>query len=292
MISPEQGKYLLRKAYVPEHLISLMAGISGGEPFLEDDFVFFAKDDWLIFVGYPLDHDFQAEVFSTALQEKLEKFSPARAWFIAPEIPPSLSPSVHSRETDEYFKLELKTLEIKQDLLRAAGKASSFLRVERSRRLSKEHGLLTDDFLKRENPPPRIKELFWRMPGYVSHSPTALVLSAYDPKDNLSAYYVLELAAEKFATYVVGCFSREHYVAHASDLLFLEMIYLTKENKKDYIHLGLGVNDGIRRFKRKWGGIPFLKYESGALATQRKGPLSWIQAFETKLLPWENKSRG
>jgi hypothetical protein len=39
------------------------------------------------------------------------------------------------------------------------------------------------------------------------------------------------------------------------------MINLSKENSKGYIHLGLGVNEGIRRFKEKWGGVPFLKYD-------------------------------
>lgn len=282
MVSPGQEEYLLKKAYVPEHIISLMAGISKGEPFLEDEFVFFAQDDWLIFVGYPLDHDFQADFFLAALKETLKIFHPARAWFIAPEVPTSLSPAVHSRESDEYFKLELKTHEIKKDLFRAVEKASRLLRVEKSRSLSKEHALLTEEFLKRENPSSRIKELFLRMPGYVSHSKTALVLSAYDRKEKLSAYYVLELAAEKFAVYVVGCFSREHYVAHASDLLFYEMTQLAKENQKDYIHLGLGVNEGIRRFKKKWGGTPFLKYESGELTGRPKGPLSWIRALEAK----------
>ena len=36
---------------------------------------------------------------------------------------------------------------------------------------------------------------------------------------------------------------------HASDLLFLEMINLAKEHKKDYINLGLGVNEGIKGLK-------------------------------------------
>jgi hypothetical protein len=39
------------------------------------------------------------------------------------------------------------------------------------------------------------------------------------------------------------------------------MMALTREHGKSIIDLGLGVNEGIRRFKEKWGGIPFLKYE-------------------------------
>jgi hypothetical protein len=93
----------------------------------------------------------------------------------------------------------------------------------------------------------------------------------------------MELAAGKFATYVVGCFSKNHYVPHASDLLFFEMIKLAGEKHKEYIHLGLGVNEGIRRFKKKWGGIPFLKYEFCELSGGAEEPLSWLRSLEAKL---------
>jgi hypothetical protein len=33
------------------------------------------------------------------------------------------------------------------------------------------------------------------------------------------------------------------------------------EYDKRYIHLGLGVNEGIRRFKAKWGGRPTHPYQ-------------------------------
>jgi lipid II:glycine glycyltransferase (peptidoglycan interpeptide bridge formation enzyme) len=121
------------------------------------------------------------------------------------------------------------------------------------------------------------------MPEYVARSSTSRVLSARDKDGNLSAFYVIELAAEKFATYVVGCFSRKHYVAHASDLLFFEMIKLAGENHKKYIHLGLGVNEGIRRFKKKWGGSPFLRYEFCELSAGPGEPLPWLRSLEAKL---------
>jgi hypothetical protein len=58
---------------------------------------------------------------------------------------------------------------------------------------------------------------------------------------------------------------------------------LAGEKHKEYIHLGLGVNEGIRRFKKKWGGIPFLKYEFCELSGGAKEPLSWLWFLEAKL---------
>ena len=44
MISPGEEEYILRRAYVPEHVVSLMALISKGDPFLIEDRLGFAKD--------------------------------------------------------------------------------------------------------------------------------------------------------------------------------------------------------------------------------------------------------
>ena len=51
-------------------------------------------------------------------------------------------------------------------------------------------------------------------------------------------------------------------VPGASDLLFEEMVKLSQSQGKKAINLGLGVHAGIRRFKEKWGGVPFLPYHS------------------------------
>ena len=44
------------------------------------------------------------------------------------------------------------------------------------------------------------------------------------------------------------------------------MLRSAREADKEYVHLGLGVNDGIRRFKTKWGGLPGPALRHGELA--------------------------
>jgi len=61
------------------------------------------------------------------------------------------------------------------------------------------------------------------------------------------------------------------------------MIKIATETRKEYIHLGLGVNEGIKRFKKKWGGIPFLPYELCEIRRKSPSPLSWIQALQNRL---------
>ena len=283
MITSEEEAYILERAYVPEHIINLMGPISKGEPFLKEDHLGFVKDNWLIFVGYPLDGNFSRGRSERVLKQVVETFRPGVLWFIGPEILPSLLDSCKERETDRYYTLDIEQTKLKPSLQRVADKASKELIVERGHSISKEHDVLISELLKREELPPRVRELYRAMPDYVARSSSACTLNARDQNRKLSAFFVVELGGKNFSTYVLGCHSKKHYVPHASDLLFLEMINLTREHGKHTIHLGLGVNEGIKRFKEKWGGIPSLNYEFCERDYGTTRTLSLIKALEGKL---------
>ncbi len=283
MITPEEEGYILERAYVPEHIINLMVPISKGEPFLKEDHLGFVKDNWLIFVGYPLDKNVSQVRSERILKQAVDTFRPEYLWFIGPEILPSLLDSCRERETDQYYTLDIEQTKLKPSLQRVTDKASKELTVERSRSFSREHEALIAELLKREELPPRVKELYRAMPDYIARSSSACTLNARDKKGKLCAFFVVELGAKNFSTYVLGCHSKRHYVPHASDLLFLEMIKLTREHGKKIINLGLGVNEGIRRFKEKWGGVPFLTYEFCERVYGYTRTVSLIKSLEGKL---------
>ncbi len=283
MISRREEEYIREKAYVPEHVIPLMVGISQAEPFILEDYLFFRKDDGLILIGYPLGGTFQEDAFADFLQKIRQEFEPAFLSFIAPAIPGDLEGDLRERETDEYYRLNLPQPAIKPGLRREVGKAALALRVETSRAWLPEHAALTREFLQEANLPPRVRELYLRMPALLAYSETSLVLSARDKEEDLAAFFVVESGAARFSVYVVGCHSHRKYTPHASDLLFQEMIRAAAGQKKEYLHLGLGVNEGIRRFKRKWGGIPSLHYEFGEIRQAAAGPLSWLKALQKRL---------
>ena len=283
MITHENEEYILTQAYVPEHIVSLMVLISKGDPFLIGGHLGFVKDNWLIFVGYPLERDFSLERCEGILKQALESYRPEYLWFIGPEIPPTLSDSCTERESDQYYRLGIGQTKIKSSLQRMVEKASKELMVERSHSLSKDHEGLVKELLKREPLTPRVRALYLAMPEYVAGSQSSYVLNARDKKGKLSAFYVVELAAKEFATYVLGCHSKKNYIPHASDFLFFDMIKLSQEHGKKTINLGLGVSEGIRRFKEKWGGVPYLPYEFCEHYTGRTRTVSLIQSIESKL---------
>lgn len=282
-LTSKQVEEILKKAYIPEHIIPLMVAVSKGEPLLIEDFLCFTKDNWFILVGYPLDQRFSLERSEKIIKQALETFRPEILWFIGPEIPVSLLDSSTERETDRYYKLDIGKTQLKNSLRRVAEKASEELIIQRANTYSKEHQKLVFELLKREKLTPRVRELYHAMPDYITHSSSACVLNAWDKKGNLSAFYVVELAAKRFITYVLGTYSKKNYVPHASDLLFLEMIKLTQEHGRNTINLGLGVNEGIRRFKEKWGGFPYLNYEFCERHVGHTRTVSLIKSLEGKL---------
>lgn len=279
MLTPEQETYILTHASVPEHTVVLMTNLSGGEPFLIDDYFYCHKDNWVIFIGYPLKHEFAFDKFEDVLEKVKNKFTVERLSIIAPKLPNRLGAHCQERESDTYYTLNIRNYVIGSAVKRNVRKASLMLTVERAAHMMDAHHELTEEFLDRVSPPMRVKQLFMKMPDYVSSANQAFVLNAWDSKHTLAAFYVVDFTARDFANYIIGCYSKSNYILGASDLLLSELIKMSIEYDKKYIHLGLGVNSGIRRFKEKWGAKPTISYEMCELMKEKSSILKFVQAI-------------
>lgn len=253
--------YALSRAYIPEQIPGLMVAISKAAPFIIAGYPGYTKENWVTFIGYPLEGQFDKEICGNIIEQIRETYHPEYLWFIGPEIPPSITSACRARQRDQYYHLDLASFTIKPSLQRQVKRAASKLTVEQSRVFDREHQSLVEELLCRQSLPPMIKELYQSMPDYVAVCDSARVLNARDNRGKLTAFFVVETAALGFDTYILGCYSKKNYVPHASDLLFSEMISQTRQDGKPGINLGLGVNQGIKRFKQKWGGVPVLTYE-------------------------------
>ena len=279
MLTPEQETHILTHAYVPEHIVGLMTRLSGGEPFLIDDYFCCCRDDWVIFIGYPLQHEFDCGEFEAILEKIKKKFRAGRISLIAPELSQHLDPRCREKDCDTYYTLDTRLPAMGSAVKRNLKKAGRLLTVERAGHMGDAHHELMREFIKRISAPLRVKELFSKMPQYVASARHAFVLNAWDLKKNLAAFYVVDLAAKDFANYIIGCYSKNNYVIGASDLLLSELVKLSSEHGKGYIHLGLGVNSGIRRFKEKWGARPSLSYKMCELVFKKPLILEVVRAI-------------
>ena len=269
MLSAKEEAYILNRAYVPEHCVHLMTSVSGGEPFLMDDFFICRKANWLILIGYPLAENFSSDLLKAVFSKVKKTFNPEFMSLITPQMPSSLAANCRERQSDVYYTLETRAPTIRSPVKRNLRKARQNLRVQLSPSMKSDHYNLMQEFAARTSLSKRVERLLFKMPDFVAAADKAFVLNAWNKDDQLSAFYVVDLEASKFSNYIIGCHSKKNYVVGASDLLCFELIKLSLEYHKPYIHLGLGVNAGIRRFKEKWGALPTRQYEMGELKAKK-----------------------
>ena len=256
-----------------------MTAVSEGEPYLLDGYFCCLRGDWLIVVGYPLGSEFRVDDFDTSLKRILGRLNPSRVSLLAPELPASWAAQCDESEDEEYFTLDSPTDPIKPRLQRVVDRARPKLVVERSFHVETAHYEIIEEFLHRVAPSPRIRNLYARVPRHVGPATRCTVLNAWDHQGRLAAFYIVDLAAEDFATYVIGCHSKEVPIAGASDVLFHEMIRLSNDHGKHFVHLGFGVNKGIRQFKRKWGGKPTRRCRMAELTIRRTSLLQAVMGY-------------
>jgi hypothetical protein len=257
MLNSEERERIYRYAYLPEHLPHYVEVVSGAESFLHGNYLCFFRKKHLIFNGYPLqtDPDHPAQIYDSVC----ERFQPSTVVVIAPEIwlP---SDQYEKQSTDSYYCLDLPPARVDSAVAYMVRRAQRELQIARGQ-FGKEHKKVMKGFLATHQLTRKQKHLFKQIPQYLKSSTSAILLEARKSID-LVAYSILDIGSADYAFYLFNLRSRKVNVPGASDLLFSEMLNLAHAEGKKAINLGLGINDGIRRFKEKWGGVPFLPYAS------------------------------
>lgn len=251
---------IMPAALVPEHSLPLMTAMSGGQHLILDNYLFFHAHNWLMAIGYPLKGVFDPQKFAAATVEAQKRTAASACFAIAPKMPDQ--PGATILETDRYYVLSANA-PVPRRLRNYVRQAETVLDVRANTEFTAAHRKLWAEFLERAGigMNERVAELYARTPQAMRKANGSLeLLDAYDQAGNIVASLLLDYAPERFASYILGAHSRRHYVPHAVDLLFAKMLESAKKRGKRFIHLGLGVNDGILRFKKKWGAVPSLPF--------------------------------
>jgi hypothetical protein len=257
MLNDQERKWVYRHAYLPEHLPGYVGAVSGAEPFLHHNYLYFLGNKHLFFNGYPLEP--HSEPPAQIYDYVCERFQPTTAAVIASAIwlP---AEQYEQQATDSYYRLDLPLTPIDSAVAYMLRRAQRDLQVTRGS-FGKEHKKIIKVFLADHRFNRRQKYLFKHIPQYLKASDSAVLFEARREKE-LVAFNIVDLGAAEYAFYLFSFRSSKIEVPGASDLLFHEMVNLAHAEGKKAVNLGLGVNAGIRRFKEKWGGTPFLNYFS------------------------------
>ena len=251
--------HILARAVVHEHSAPFMQAVSGGRVLLVDHFVFYAAEDWLMAIAYPLRDggEYSHQRFEAALSGALRETGATACFAVGPDLPPRLAGNVLER--DEFYTLPADA-PVPPRLRSPVRKARERLRIDETREFGPQHRRLWAEFMGRAVLRANVRELFARTPQMLAaEGADVRLLNAWDG-DRLVACLVLDYSTPAFVSYIVGARARSHPVPHAGDALFAVMLEKARAAGCDFVQLGLGVNEGITRFKRKWGGAPQLSY--------------------------------
>ena len=257
MLSKEERELIYFHAYLPEHLPDYVVAISGTEPFLFRNFLYFVAKKHLIFIGYPLqsDSDPAAQIYDTICTD----VQPSTVAVIAPEI--WLPADDFTKEsTDSYYRLDLPLAKVDSSVAYMVRRAQKELQISQSH-FGKKHKRIIKRFISSHQLTREQKYIFKQIPRYLKTCDSAILLEA-KKDDDVAAFSILDIGSADYAYYLFNFRSNKINIPGASDLLFNEMVALAHDEGKKAINLGLGINDGILHFKEKWGGVAFQPYNS------------------------------
>jgi hypothetical protein len=257
MLSSNEHNRIYQQACVPEHLPDYVAAISGSEPYLFQDHLCYFHSNHLIFVGYPLAEN-PAEI-SRVYQAACDRLNPRTIMLVADDLS-SLPEGSQTQPADRYYRLDLPLKSLSPDVAYMVRRAERELKIEVGQ-FGREHKRIIKDFIARQNLSDEQIHIFKHIQNYMKRSKTAHLLEARQA-DRLVAFSIVDLGSARYAFYQFNFRTAKIAVPGASDLLFNEMVQLAQSEGKQAINLGLGIHPGIRRFKEKWGGEPFLAHNS------------------------------
>ncbi len=260
MITPQEENFLTLHAYVPEHLPGYGGIFSGGgEPFLVGSYLGYLREETLAWVGYPLEGAFHEEKMKSALETAIKKYRPSRVAITAPSFS---GMGGGKKSVDLYYRLELTSLRVPSKTKNMVHRAGRELAIDKGPEFGGDHQALIDLFLGSREVEEGTRMIFGRIGDYLASVPTARVFGARDSEGKLAGFDVADFGVGEYAFYLFNFRSQEAAVPGTSDLLLHALIREAQERGKRYLNLGLGINEGVAFFKKKWGGQPFLPHQS------------------------------
>ncbi len=259
MISPNLLTRVTAEAVVPEQVVHYVRAVAGSKPLMLGRCVGFLSDSDLVLIGYPVGAPLDAEAMSEAVDQAIRMRGVSRVTVVGSRRP-SQAPSQIRALEDSYYSLPLPPPPPGQKLRNILRRAGRDLSLYEGHRLEEDHVNLVQRFMAARPLAAGTRHILERIPVYLSQSPSSLVLTGRLSDGRLAAFAVGEFGCLATAFFMF-CF-RDPDVAPpgSTDLLLSGLLAEAVRRGQTLMNLGLGINEGIRFFKGKWGAMPFLPY--------------------------------
>jgi hypothetical protein len=259
MIVPDRLAGVTAAAAVPEQVVSYVCAVAGSKARRVGACVGYASEGEFVLVGYPLHDPRDTGAMTAAVDQALTLPGVRRITVIGPVRPPQ-APKGLPTVQDHYLSVPVPHPLPAQKLRNLLCRAGRELVIERDGTCGDAHMALMQHYLDERDLAFGTRHIFRQLPRYLAASVGSRMLSARLSDGRLAAFSVGEFGSLQTAFYMF-CFRNPALAPPGStDLLLAALLEEARERGQTRMNLGLGVNAGVRFFKRKWGAEPFLPY--------------------------------
>lgn len=272
MIGPDLLARVTAAAVVPEQLLPYVRPVSKAEPRLLGDCLGLLSEGRLVLIGYPLHDPWDLNAMSKSVGEALMIQGLAQLTVIGPVKPPQAPPESQAAE-DCYYSLPVPPPSPAQKLRNLIRRASRELSIERGHQCGDDQLALVQRYLDERQLAAGTRHIFRQLPHYLAAAAGSLVLSGRLADGRLAAFVVGDFSALRTAFFMFCFRDPELAPPGSADLLLAGLLEEAHTRGQTLMNLGLGINDGVAFFKRKWGAVPFLPYVEVSWRPGRSGLL-------------------
>ncbi len=259
MIGPDRLARATAQAVVPEQVVPYALAVGDGTPRWFGACIGYQTGDHAVVVGYPLHDPLDRAATAEAVNLAMDSPEVRRITVLAPARPPQAPAQALSVE-DGYYGLDLPIVPPRPKLANLLRRAERELKVDRGRALDAAHDAMVKRYLAERTLLPGTRRVYSRLHRYLETSPGVLVFSARHGDGRLAAFAIGEFGALSTAFFMF-CFRDPNLAPPGSaDLVLLALIREAETRGHQRVNLGLGINEGVRFFKRKWDAELFLPY--------------------------------
>jgi len=278
MIGPDRLARVTAAAVVPEQVVGYVNAVAGSKPRMFGSCVGYSSGAAVVLVGYPLHDPLDGPAMAAAVDLAIQTAGLERITVIGPVRPPQ-APETSKIVKDQYYALPLPEPDAGQKLKNLLRRAGRDVRLVSGRRFENDHAALVQRYLDERPLAAGTRQIFSRLANYLAASAGSLIVSARRPDGRLAAFAVGEFTALSTAFFMF-CF-RDPVSAPpgSADLTLSGLLQEARQRGQTRMNLGLGVSDGIRFFKRKWGAEPFLPYVETSWRPVAPGVLSRLRGL-------------
>jgi hypothetical protein len=259
MILADRLARVTAQAAVPEQVIPYVCAVSELKPRMVGSCVAYEREGEAVLVGYPLHDPKDTGAMAEAVSQALELSGLRRITVIGPARP-SQAPQSAAVEEDGYYSLSVPVPPAIQKLRNLLRRAGRDLTLECGGKWGEDHAALVRKYLNERALAAGTRHIYRQIPRYLAESPASFLVSARLAGGGLAAFSVGEYGGLSTAFYMFSFRDPDIAPPGAADLLLARLLEEAGARGHSQMNLGLGVNQGIGFFKRKWGAVPFLPH--------------------------------